>query len=398
MALLSKDRVNTGRQTEIDILKAFCIGWMILLHTQECLAETENLVFTISDYACTFTGAAAFMICMGLGMRYSRRQSPKEWVARGVELLTVGQLLNLCRNALPNLIAWWVTGEQYFIANSLLVIQADILSFAGLAFLLLAALRALRVPDGGVLGLGIALNLAAAALYGGMKPPESYLLSQLAGYFVVTDAESYFPLCSYFVFAAFGYWLGGIYLRISDKRRLALRVLAVCAPVCAIWFALRLWGVIPILPKFNSYLQYILMPGPDAWATCLTTVALLAAFYLLSGGRPAHPIAGHMSRHINQYYCVSYMFILPMQALLMLVRGSLMPGWLLPTLYAVWVEIACYFIIEWNEKRLRFGVAKLAGKKRLAVFVAVWIATVAVVAYAYPKIQTFANVWNDYLL
>lgn len=211
MALLSRDRVNTGRQPEIDILKAFCIGWMILLHTQECCAETENLAFVVSDYACTFTGAAAFMICMGLGVRYSRRQSPKEWLNRGWELLTVGQLLNLCRNALPNLIAWWLSGKQFFIANALLVIQADILSFAGLAYLLLAGLRVLRLPDGGVLGLGIALNLASALLYSAMKYPENYLLSQLMGYFVVTNAESYFPLCSYYVFVAFGYcWAASI--------------------------------------------------------------------------------------------------------------------------------------------------------------------------------------------
>ena len=181
MTLFSKYRVNTGRQTEVDILKAFCIGWMILLHTQECLAETENLVFTISDYVCTFSGAAAFMICMGLGTRYSRRLSPKEWLSRGWELLTVGQLLNLCRNALPNLIAWWISGRQFFIANALLVVQADILSFAGLAYMLLAALKSLRVPDRGVLGLGIGLNLAAAALNNVAKPPENYLLRCRAG-------------------------------------------------------------------------------------------------------------------------------------------------------------------------------------------------------------------------
>ena len=175
-------------------------------------------------------------------------------------------------------------------------------------------------------------------------------------------------------------------------------MLAVCAPICAVWFALRIYGVIPLLPEFNSYLQYILMPGPDAWATCLLSVALLAAFCLLSGGRPAHPIASHMSRHTNQYYCISYMFILPMQMLLMLTRGELMPGWLLPTFYAVFVEIACYFIIEWNERHLRFGIAKLKGRKRAIVFAAVWIATLVAVAYVYPRIDVFANVWNDYLL
>ena len=82
----------------------------------------------------------------------------------------------------------------------------------------------------------------------------------------------------------------------------------------------------------------------------------------------------------------------------MLSRGTLLPGWLLPTLYAVLVEIACYFIIDWNEKHLRFGVAKLAGRRRTAVFAAVWIATAAVVAYAYPRIEVFANVWNAYLM
>ena len=96
---------------------------MILLPTQECPAGAENLVFVISDCASTFTGAAVLMISMGLGVRYSRYQSPEEWLARDWELLTVRQLLNLCRNALPNLIAWWISGRQFFIANALLVIQ-----------------------------------------------------------------------------------------------------------------------------------------------------------------------------------------------------------------------------------------------------------------------------------
>ena len=29
---------------------------------------------------------------------------------------------------------------------------------------------------------------------------------------------------------------------------------------------------------------------------------------------------------------------------------------------------------------------------------AVWIATVAIAAYAYPRIEEFANIWNEYLL
>lgn len=398
--LLSKERINTGRQPEIDMFKAFCVVCMILEHTYECCAAEANPILNALEWICAFTGAAAFMICMGLGMRYSRHQGARDYLARGFELLTVGQLLNLMRNALPNLIAWWATGEQFFIANALLVIQSDILTFAGLAFMLLAGLKVLRVPDAGVLGLGLGLNVLGWQLSNALKSPPNYLLSQLLGFLVRTDAEAYFPLCSYFVFVAFGYWLGGVYPRIADKRRLSERVLAVGLPVCTAWYALRLTVDMPGLPEFNSDLQYILLPGPDAAALCLTAAVILAALYRLSlrmGGRT--PVAvDHLSRHINQYYCVSYVLIMPMRTLLMATRGELMPGGLLPTLYGLLVLAACYCIIEWNEKHLRFGIVTLRGKRRIVAHAAIWAATFAVVAYAYPRIEVFANVWNEYLL
>ena len=41
---------------------------------------------------------------------------------------------------------------------------------------------------------------------------------------------------------------------------------------------------------------------------------------------------------------------------------------------------------------------KLKNPKRAAAFIAIWVATVAVVAYAYPRIEVFATSWNNYLL
>ena len=111
MGYFAKENVNKGRQPEIDCLKAFCIVCMIFLHIYEdCAAEQTGLIYHFLDWACVFTGAACFMICMGVGMRYSRKQSPKDYVCRGIEIFTVGQFLNLLRNALPNLIAWWIKG------------------------------------------------------------------------------------------------------------------------------------------------------------------------------------------------------------------------------------------------------------------------------------------------
>ena len=401
MSYFANERVNKGRQPELDWLKAFCIVCMIFLHIYEdCAIEQTGPFYWFLDWACVFTGAACFMICMGVGMRYSRKQSPADYVYRGIEIFTVGQLLNLLRNALPNLIAWWIKGEQFFIANSLLVIQADILSFAGIAFLLIALLKKLKVPDIGILAIGFVMNALALTLSRLIGSTSSFLVDVLIGYFVVNDAYSFFPLTSYFVFVAFGFFIGGLYPRIADKKGLANRVLLICLPVCAVYYALRMTVAFPLMPEFGGRLQYITIPGPDAVAQCLAALVFLVLFYKLSGltGGKTQALVNQISGNINQYYCVSYMFTFPMMTLLLATRGQLMPGGLLPFAYGLFTLVACYFIIEWNARHLHFGIAGLQGTKRRVVFCLIWALTIAVVLYVMPRIETFATPANNYLL
>lgn len=400
MKYLATEKVNRGRQPEIDCLKAFCIVFMILLHAYEECAEEPGGFYNVLVGIEALTGAGAFMICMGLGMRYSRRQSPKDDLTRGFVLLTVSQLLNLLRDSLPCLIAYWGTGKQIFMATALLIVQTDILTFAGFAFLLIALLRHLKLSDGVILGLGFGMNVAAFALSGVFRTTGNYLLDQLLGFFLVTDAEAYFPLGCYFVFVAFGYALGGLYLRIKDKDALPTRVLLVCGPIAAVYYALRFTVPFPLLPDFFSTERYVMTPATDAVALCLMTLCVLSLFHKLlrlGGGEPPRFVK-HLSGHINQYYCVSYVFISPMNTLLLALRDELLPGTLLPLLYGLLVLLACYFIIEWNDKRLHFGIANLKGRKRTVVYAAIWIATLAIIVYVYPQVEEYATVWNDYLL
>lgn len=400
MKYLATEKVNRGRQPEIDCLKAFCIVFMILLHAYEECAEEPGGFYHVLVGIEALTGAGAFMICMGLGMRYSRRQSPKDDLTRGFVLLTVSQLLNLLRDSLPCLIAYCGTGKQIFMATALLIVQTDILTFAGFAFLLIALLRHLKLSDGVILGLGFGMNVAAFALSGVFRTTGNYLLDQLLGFFLVTDAEAYFPLGCYFVFVAFGYALGGLYLRIKDKDALSTRVLLVCGPIAAVYYALRFTVPFPLLPDFFSIERYVMTPATDAVALCLMTLCVLSLFHKLlrlGGGEPPRFVK-HLSGHINQYYCVSYVFISPMNTLLLALRDELLPGTLLPLLYGILVLTACYFIIEWNDKRLHFGIANLKGRKRTVVYAAIWIATLAIIVYVYPQVEEYATVWNDYLL
>ena len=81
-----------------------------------------------------------------------------------------------------------------------------------------------------------------------------------------------------------------------------------------------------------------------------------------------------------------------------LTRGKLLPGTLLPLMGGLVALVVCYLVIEWlDRKGLPNSITKLKMPWKAVVFTVVWIATIAVFAYAYPRIEEFATIWNDYL-
>ena len=398
MKYFAENEVNRGRQPEIDCLKAFCIFFMIFLHTFEECAEAPGGVYHFITLIECLTGAGAFMLCMGIGSRYSRKQAPGDYLKRGFELLTVGQALYLARDSVPSLIAWWIRGDRLFLSCSLLVIQADIMTFAGFAFMLLALFKKLKLSDIAILLIGIGMNAFAFVLSHFFRTTGSFLLDQLLGYLVVTDAESYFSLCCYFVFVAAGYALGGLYPRIRDKDALANRVMLICGPIAIGYYLLRAFVPIPLLPVFDSPEMYIMKPVTDALANIVMSLFLLALFYRLLRHRDAPKPVKHLSGHINQYYCLSYVLLSPTATVLLLTRDRLLPGEALPLLFGLAVLAVCYCFIEWVDRRkLPNSITKLQGPWKAAAFAAVWIATIAIVACVYPRITEYATIWNDYL-
>ena len=404
----SDRKVNAGRQQELDLLKALCVVGMIFVHVLLDLGK-KVMPGVVDDYLTEFFGGATFMISMGIGMCYMRRQTPSSYLIRGFGLLTIGQFLNILRNCLPNLIGYWVTGRQFFISNSLLILQADILTFAGLSFFLMALFKRLRLKNGAILLISVVMSLIALFMWRALPAPyswsvkpthDSYLVSQILAFFVITNAESYFPLFCYFVFVAFGYFIGGYYPRIRDKDALANRIMAVCFPLAAIYYVCRFTMKMSFLPELGSDLQYSMKPTPDAIATCLFTLGILALLYkfvkLIGGRLPG--FVTHFSTNINSYYCLSYLFILPVQTVLIALTGQLFPGKIIPIVYSFFVVFACYALIELNDRYWHIHFATLKGAKMIVFTVSVWITTVAIIVYAYPRITEFANIWNEYLL
>ena len=396
-SIFSKENVNTGHQPEIDYLKALSICIMILSHLN--VGYTASYLYLKLEIIEIILSHSCFIFLMGIGMKYTRHQELKYYVARGISLLTLAQLFNFVRDTLPNLIAWWTTGDKVFIARALLIIRGDILTFAGISYLFIALLKKMKLSDVSILIVGIIMNLISYPLFIIMKQPSNFLVSQFLGYFVMTNAESYFPLVGHFVFVALGNWLGGIYQKISNKDKFYNRILIFCFPFVIIYLYIRQNYNIPLLCQFNSYEHYCLSPGPDALHHLATHLSFLAIFYKIDKMLGKTPyIILHFGRNLNQYYIISYIIIMQSSTFLMVTKGEKFTTKMkYLDLFALIIVVSCRIIIDLNDKYIHFTITTLKNPMRTFVFALIWIMTIICVIYIYPKVEVFTTMWNIYL-
>ena len=395
--IFSNENVNIGRQPEFDYLKTLAIIIMIVSHLN--FGYAECYIYQALEDLESLLSASTFMFLMGMGMKYSRHHEIKHFVSRGITLLTLAQFFNFLRDTLPNLIAWWRTGDKVFISRALLIIRGDILTFAGYAHLFIALLKKMKLSDIHILIIGIIMNLIIYPLSKIMKPPDNFLLSQFLGYFIFTNAECYFPLLSHFIFVAFGNWLGGIYQKLSNKDKFYNRIFIVCFPIVIIYQYIRKNYEIPLLPEYDLYEHYCLSPGPDAIHRSMAHMMFLSIFYKLDKMLGKTPyIVSHFGKNLNQYYMITYIIIMQSSTFLISTRGEKFTSEMKNLdLLAIVITVSTYFIIELNDKYIHFTITTLKNPKRTIVFSFIWIITIICVIYIYPKVEEYATMWNLYL-
>ena len=396
--IFSKENVNLGHQPEFDYVKALCVFLTIITHVY--LNYSLGCIWKIIYFFDNIFTAGTFMLLMGIGMKYSRHQEPKKYFSRGIGLLTVGQLLNIIRDCLPNLIAWWITGNKNYISRALLVLQADILIFAGISFLFLAIINKMKLSDGFILIVSIIMNLVTDFLYKNMKSPNNYLLSQFLGYFILTNAEAYFPFCSYFIFVAFGYWFGGYFQKVSNKNEFYNYILIFFLPIMIIFHYFRMNYDFLAFIQYTTLEWYCLMPAPVALLYIIGNLTASAIFYKIDkmlGGKTPKFIT-KTAQNLNQYYIIRYGITIQMNIFVSVTKGEKYPSEMkYPTLFTIILYIVCMILIDMNDKYIHFSITTLKNKKIIFVFSLIWIMTIICVIYIYPKVEIFANMWNEYL-
>lgn len=224
-SLFSDEKVNLGRQSELDIAKALSIIFMIFLHTimvvkgfNVALSPAYDFIF--SNILGRPFAAPIFMFCMGVGVVYSRHSQWDTMIKRGVKLYLMGVLVNVFEFFLPfyvcgNLLGKW---DIFPIAGGLLLFCVDILAFAGMAFVLMGILKKFELSNKKLIIIAVLLSIIGTFLRGYDSGIDVVNLI-LGHFFGAAGGFTAFPLFNWFIFPIAGYVWCQYFIRANDKSR-----------------------------------------------------------------------------------------------------------------------------------------------------------------------------------
>lgn len=223
------EEVNTHRQIEIDFVKSVLILLMILTHCFEYLStqavQEGNWYYFVVTVVNNFLGgsACAYMMCMGIGIAYSRKRIPEKFIKRGALLFLAGYALNAARFGIP-LLLFCLAGKISFSDAASDFFAPDIMQFAGLAMMLFGSLKKARLADWSIFFLALLMSISGSFFR--FIPVKNWIVSAFSGLFIGTLNEQYadnasgaFPLLNWFLIVIAGYLYGKSLRRCNDLER-----------------------------------------------------------------------------------------------------------------------------------------------------------------------------------
>ena len=396
--IFSSEKVNTGRQREVDLLKAFSIIMMIVTHVidETYIGYAVHTPFmVIDDILAQSVGAMSFMICMGIGVIYSRSASWDKYVRRGISLLMTGQLLNVIRYAVPGVIGFIITGEESARDWCMLVFSCDILEFAGLFFICLGLFRYFRLKSSHIFIISVIANIIGTLLK--LKINTGYYgIDQFIGMFVFTDTESYFPFFHWLIYPAFGMLLGEVLQHVTDKKRFYGYCII---PTLIVWFVYFYIGIFveqDVLKFYNEWQSMAYVNIADVMFQLVINFSMLCIFYFLSipiKGKMEKGM-GYISKNINRYYCVHSVIIYVTVEIIDLIDRFAVNTWICYVLIAVVTALTMVVVFLYD----RYGepVRKFVSAHRRVCYSLLVIVSVLLCFFASMGEDMYPNLNNDY--
>jgi len=217
--MFSGVEVNDGRQLELDVAKAFAVIFMITVHVFDHMTDMGGEVLPkVVEFLGCAPAAGVFMFAMGVGMVYTRHNSPKEFAFRGLKLLLMGYILNFFRETLLVLVGNIFQIENNYQDESLFstLMTVDILQFAGISFLITALLKKLNAKPYQIFAVAIVLH-AVGNLCVGLFENAPETVQYPLGVLLFTNKETAFPGFQWYVYPAVGICFGTLLKHAADK-------------------------------------------------------------------------------------------------------------------------------------------------------------------------------------
>jgi hypothetical protein len=312
--------VNTGRQHELDMAKLMMLFFLPFIHCIiECTPEegfVSGIPFLFDSVIGGPMSAPVYMFAMGVGMAYSRRASARHFARRGLLLMGIGYVLNICRFLLPFLVGYAATGdrERYLEPLFCRVLGNDILPYAGLVFLAMALFLRLKLPDLALLGIGLASSLVANFFNG--CSVGSTVGNIVVGYFVGTESPlggpwiySDFPLLNWILIPLCGYVLGKRLRYVKNKGLFYACIAPVCGVIAVVYCGVNIVQARGMFGEGENCYYHV--TTPDLLACLCVAIGLVGLHYLLSLVLPRRVLtwASRAARNINAIYCIHWVLV-----------------------------------------------------------------------------------------
>lgn len=312
-SLLKKEEINTSRLYNLDLLKALAIIAMIICHSVIMLGthhsgyENDFLYFlgdvVFGDYVAV---AHAFMFAMGVGFVFTNKNSPADYVKRGVNFFILGYIINFCRYGIYALIDGLISGA--FDEHTLeALFGPDIFQFAGLAMILTGVLKKFKLNEIHI--LIISLIMSAAGSFFVLIDTGNYVGNLLLGHIVTTTGDtSCFALLNWYICVACGMVFGAIIRRVENTDIFYKRLLVVSGVISIIYIALTFKFGMLFLTKQRFYYA---ISTAEAIAMLCTDLFLLSVFYFLikKFGSSKFGTAIEMSKNLSLIYFIQWCVI-----------------------------------------------------------------------------------------
>ena len=323
----SKEEVNRKRVPEIDIARALAVIFMVICHVFIELNVKYDILGTPVDGILGGPYAApVFMFLMGIGMAYSRHSDAKSMFIRGLKLLAIAYILNFVRLTIPSLIAYGISGDQSFIADwPDKLMRVDILQFAGMAFLVIALFKKLKLDWWWLLLFSVVLLLVGPFLKD--KATNIHWLDLILGLFYKTYHYAFFPLFHWLILPVVGLKVGELYLHLENKLCFYVFTILIILPISCAFEVVAYTAGLELLGEATEYYCFTLLSGVSlcgfvmGWISLIGLVLMLfknlhIGFFVL------------LSRNVLSIYCIPWVIVFFMQYLFAVYwKYEEMPEW-----------------------------------------------------------------------